>query len=206
MRQVLAAALAAVFLSGCAVDQVNAPDAQIKAVRYHHDAPPSLTLFTMVNNETDRGAHSSLMINASERVIFDPAGTLKHEVLVEKGDVIYGVTPRVADFYTRAHARKTFHVVLRTIEVSPEIAEKAYELATKNGAVAPALCAMSTSSLLQKISGFDSINTTFFPQKLRADFAKLSGVTETALYEYDDADKTKALRAYVKEVQEAQNF
>ena len=112
MRQVLAAALAAVFLSGCAVDQVNAPDAQIKAVRYHHDAPPYLTLFTMVNNETDRGAHSSLMINASERVIFDPAGTLEHEVLVEKGDVIYGVTPRVADFYTRAHARKTFHVVL----------------------------------------------------------------------------------------------
>ena len=146
------------------------------------------------------------MINASERVIFDPAGTLKHEVLVEQGDVIYGVTPRVADFYTRAHARKTFHVVLQTIEVSPEIAEKAYELATKNGAVAPALCAMSTSSLLQKISGFDSINTTFFPQKLRADFAKLSGVTETALYEYDYADKTKALRAYVKEVQEAQNF
>ena len=40
--------------------------------------------------------------------------------------------------YTRAHARKTFHVVLQTIEVSPEIAEKAYELATKNGAVAPA--------------------------------------------------------------------
>ena len=65
---------------------------------------------------------------------------------------------------------------------------------------------MSTSSLLQKIPGFDFINITFFTQKLRADFAKLSGVKETALYEYDDAAKTKALRAYVKEDQEAQNF
>ena len=84
MRQVLAAALAAVFLAGCAVDQVNAPEAQIKALRYHHGAPPTLTLFTMVNNETDKGAHSSLMINAPERVIFDPAGTLKHEFSLKK--------------------------------------------------------------------------------------------------------------------------
>ena len=133
---------------------MNAPDVQIKAVRFHHGVPPSLTLFTMVNNETDKGAYSSLMINASERVIFDPAGTLKPEVLVEKGDVIYGITPLVADFYTRAHVRKTFHVVLQTVEVSPEIADKAYELATKNGAVARAPCAMSTLSLLQKIPGF----------------------------------------------------
>ena len=31
----------------------------------------------MVNRETGTGAHTSLMINASQRVIYDPAGTFQ---------------------------------------------------------------------------------------------------------------------------------
>ena len=84
-------------------------------------APAYLSL-TMVNNESGAGAHSALVINASQRVIFDPAGTIKHDVFIEQDDVLYGATPSVLEFYTRAHARKTHHVVIQDLDVSPEIA------------------------------------------------------------------------------------
>jgi len=35
-----------------------------------------------------------------------------------------------------------------------------------------------------------------FPNQLAADFAKIRGVREQKLYEYDDADKRFALEAY----------
>ena len=35
-----------------------------------------------------------------------------------------------------------------------------------------------------------------FPNQLAADFAKIRGVREQKLYEYDDADKRVALEAY----------
>ena len=42
-------------------------------------------------------------------MIFDSAGTIKHDVFIEQDDVPYGATPSVLEFYTRAHARKTHH-------------------------------------------------------------------------------------------------
>lgn len=171
---------------------------------YVHDGPPTLTLFTMINNETDFGAHSGLMVSASQRVIFDPAGTLKHEVLNEHADVLYGVTPSVLDFYTRAHARKTYHVAIQTIEVSPEVAEHALRLVQNNGEVWSAHCAHSISKILRQISGFEGMNITYRPQKLRQAFSQYAGVSERVLYEYDDDDKSKALREYVAELALAQ--
>ena len=75
-------------------------------------APPRISLYTMVNNESGAGAHSALVVNASQRVIFDPAGTIKHDVFIEQDYILYGATPSVLEFYTRAHARKTHHVVI----------------------------------------------------------------------------------------------
>ena len=49
------------------------------------------------------------MVNASQRVIFDPAGTIKHDIFIEQDDVLYGVTPSVLELYTRAYARQTHH-------------------------------------------------------------------------------------------------
>jgi hypothetical protein len=67
---------------GCAVDKVNLPPSLLKEVQYRYDGPPAFTLFTMVNNKTNAGAHSSLRMNASRWVIFDPAGTFKHDILI----------------------------------------------------------------------------------------------------------------------------
>ena len=52
----------------------------------------------MVNDRSETGAHKSLMINASQQVIFDPAGPLLHVHLPEKEDVILGISPAVDDF------------------------------------------------------------------------------------------------------------
>ena len=72
----------------------------------------------MINNNSEAGAHSSIMINApSQRVIFDPAGSVRAKYLVESDDVLYGITPRIEDFYERAHARETYRVRIQRIEV-----------------------------------------------------------------------------------------
>ena len=163
---------------------------------YVHDGPPRISLYTMVNNESGAGAHSALVINASQRVIFDPAGTIKHHVFIEQDDVLYGATPSVLEFYTRAHARKTHHVVIQDSDVSPEIAERALQLVRANGPVTSAFCASASSAILRQIPGFEGIGQTMFPNRLAADYAKIRGVREQKLYEYDDADKRIALEAY----------
>ena len=103
MRFVAIALASALALSGCIKETAHyASDKMVRDVAYVHDGPPRISLYTMVNNESGAGAHSALVINASQRVIFDPAGTIKHDVFVEQDDVLYGATPSVLEFYTRA--------------------------------------------------------------------------------------------------------
>lgn len=187
------------ILAGCAIPSNPLPDASqavIEEASYQHDGPAKLTLYTMINNRSGSGAHSSLMINGSQRVIFDPAGTVRFSAVPERGDVLFGITPQVADFYARAHARETYHVVIQEVEVSPEIAERALQLALANGRAASGFCSASTSSVLQKLPGFESIGNTFFPKRLMADFEKLPGVTTRKLFEDDEDDKSLAISQF----------
>ncbi|SEG22988.1 hypothetical protein SAMN04488045_2077 [Thalassococcus halodurans] len=190
----------ALGLSGCAAhspDDVSIETTQQFA--YRHDGPPALTLYTMVSNRSGSGAHSSIMINASQRVVFDPAGSVKHPAIAERGDVLYGITPQVADFYERAHARETYHVVIQRIEVSPEVAEMALRLAQDRGTVASAFCTNATSSLLSKLPGFEQIKPTFFPGNLQKQMSQVPGVTERKLFENDSDDKAEAIAAFKPE-------
>lgn len=184
-------------LTGCIKETGHyASDQRVREFAYVHDGPPRISLYTMVNNESGAGAHSALLVSASQRVMFDPAGTVKHDLFTEKDDVLYGMTPSILEFYTRAHARKTHHVVIQDLDVSPEVAERALQLVRANGPVTSAFCANATSAILRQISGFESIGQTMFPNRLAADFGQLAGVQERKLYEYDDADKRVALEAY----------
>ena len=145
------ALVSALALSGCIKETANyASDEIVWDVAYLHDGPPRVYLYTTGNNESGAAAHSALVINASQRMIFDPAGTIKHDVFIEQDDVLYGVTPSVLEFYTRAHARKTHHVVIQDLDVSPEIAERALQLVRANGPVTSAFCASATSANLHK--------------------------------------------------------
>jgi hypothetical protein len=181
-------------VAGCASKAPYADDASIAAASYSDPVPAYLTLYTMVNNRTGAGGHSALLINASERVIFDPAGSFYADIVPERNAVLFGIRPGVEKAYRSAHARSTHHVVSQTVQVTPEQAQIAYQLALKAGRVAGAFCTNATSSLLKSIPGFeDKIDVVFYPTKLRDQFAQIPGVQTDTLYEDDDGDLATAL-------------
>jgi len=192
MRGWVIAVCAALNLAGCTATEVWAPDEAVAKASYRHSGPPRLTLYTMINNQSGAGAHSSLMVNGSERVIFDPAGSFKHETLPERNDVVFGITPQVEDVYTRYHARETFRVRVQKLDVSPATAERVMQLAKSNGPVPPAHCARATSTLLAQVYP-DAVETTWSPVRLSESFATLPGVTGRVLREYDSDDNSKVL-------------
>ena len=193
----LAALLAGVaLLSACSVDQSpDSPPDVVAAAAYRSPEPPSITVMTMVNNRTGSGGHSALLINGSQRVIFDPAGSFRDPRLPERGDVLYGVTPGWLQAYRSAHARSTFHVVSQTIPVSAAQAEQALKLALSNGAVPGAYCTQATTGVLSRVDGFGQISRTFYPVNLMEQVATLPNVTTTKLYENDEGDVIDAVRA-----------
>lgn len=180
------AALTALGACGTA-EPVWAPDEAVAAAHFVAEGPRSITLFTVISNRDNAGAHSGLLINASEQVMFDPAGTWHHPALPERNDVHYGITPRMVSFYIDYHARETYRVQEQTLVVSPEIAELVMQRAKAYGAVPKAQCANSISSILRGVPGFESIPATWFPNKLAAGFGKLAGVQSRIITD-DDAD------------------
>lgn len=191
-RAIMVAGLAAIALSGCAAEQVWSPDDMVDRAAYVHDGPPRLTMFTMINRETGKGGHTSLMINGSQRVIFDPAGSFKHETLPERNDVVFGITPQVEDVYARYHARKTWYVRIQSLDVDAATAERALALAQTKGPVPQAFCAKATSEILADVFP-GQISSTFYPVQLSGQFAELPGVTEQNLYEDDSNDNSRVL-------------
>lgn len=195
MRGWVLACCAVLSLGACAAESVWAPDEDVARAAYRHDGPPRLTLYTMINNNNGSGAHTSLMINGSQRVIFDPAGSFKHETIPERNDVVFGVTPAVENVYTRYHARASYHVQVQKLDVPPETAERVMQLAKAHGPVPSAQCARSTSSILAQVFP-EKISATWGPRKLADQFASLPGVTEERLREYDSDDNSKVLEAW----------
>ena len=174
-------------LAGCAAQEVWAPDDVVSRAIYREPGRKYLTLYTMKNVGSDSGAHSALLINASQRVLFDPAGTFQQQVMPERNDVLFGVSPRYETLYVSFHARETFYVIGQTVDVTPEVAEQALNLAMQLGPVPQANCARVTSRLLRQLPGFGSIRQTWGPNIVAEDFGKLPGV-ETLEYREDDAD------------------
>ena len=190
--KIIVAALFAVALSGCAAEQVWAPDDMVARAAYSHNGPPRLTLFTMINRQTGSGGHTSLMINGAQRVIFDPAGSFKHETIPERNDLVYGITPQIEDVYTRYHARKTWFVRIQEIDVDAATAERVTRLAQARGPVPQAFCARSTSEILAQVFP-GTVSSTFYPVELSKQFSRLPGVTEKNLFEDDSDDNSKVL-------------
>ncbi|MEM6657635.1 MAG: hypothetical protein AAF625_06060, partial [Pseudomonadota bacterium] len=95
--------------------------------------------------------------------------------------------------YRSSHARETHYARIQTIEVTPQQAEIAYQLAKQTGPVAGAFCANSTATILKQVPGFEEIDVTFFPVKLSEQFGALPGVITEEYRENDDADLQKGL-------------
>lgn len=193
MRRLLIILALPFFLAACA-EPVWAPDEAVAKARYVSDEPASITLFTVVRKLGGEGAHSGLMINGSQRVMFDPAGTWHHPTVPERNDVHFGITPRMKQFYIDYHARETYDVYEQTVLVSPAVAELALRRVQENGAVGKALCGNAISSVLRDIPGFESVGKSFFPKKIMNAFGALPGVV-TVRHDDTDADNNQALLA-----------
>lgn len=181
------ALLALLGLASCGVDPTFAPEAEVEAVRYSPpDEPTYLTLYTVVTKSTRSGAHSALLVNASQRVIFDPAGTWYHPKLPIQHDVHFGMTEKALAFYIDYHARSTYDVIEQKVQVTPEVAEYVLKLMRANGPVQKAMCANSVSALLRRVPGFESMPQTWFPVKLSEAFGELPGVTSRVITDDDD--------------------
>lgn len=162
-----------------------ASDEAVAQARYVHAGPPSVTLYTVTSTRNGSGAHSGLLINGSERIIFDPAGTWHHPDLPERNDVHFGMTPRMVSFYIDYHARETYDVYEQTVIVSPAVAELVAQRAKAYGAVPKAQCTNSVSSILSGVPGFESLPKTWYPRKLMEAFGELPGATSR---KYTDTD------------------
>lgn len=196
MRAILLALGGALFLAGCAAESYRSPVEEVSRASYRHEGPPRLTLYTMINNNSGAGAHSALMINGAHRVIFDPAGSFNSlRSLPERDDVLYGITPAVEDVYTRYHARKTYHVRIQQLDVTPELAARAIALVEANGPVPSAQCSLATSRILAQLFP-GQMRSSWFPKNTADDFAQIAGVTEETLYEYDSDDNSGVLAAW----------
>lgn len=196
LLRILIACLLAATLAGCAnSSRPQADQNEVVSRSYRDPGPSTLTLYTMISTRTGSGAHTSLMISGSERVIFDPAGSFRADVVPVKDDVLYGITPAVERAYRSSHARETHYARIQTIQVSPQQAEIALQLAKQSGPVAGAFCTNATSQLLKQVPGFEQIDVTFYPVKLSEQFAQIPGVVTEEYRENDDADLQKGLAA-----------
>lgn len=185
MKRLFLALAAVAVIAGCTRNPEFVPPAELATVASRNTGPTSLTLYTMVNRNTGAGGHTALQVNASERVLFDPAGSFEAQGVPRSGDVLYGFSPAVEQAYSGAHARTTHLVRKVNVPVSPEVAALAMQKVRSNGPVGAAHCAQSTSAILRTLPGFEGITQTYYPKQLEAQFISLTGSKPVSVVEDD---------------------
>ncbi len=199
LRSLVVGGFVAAFLglAGCTgpAEPIWDTDALVARSNYTHDGPTTLTLFTVINNKTGAGAHSALMVNGSQRVIFDPAGTWHHPQLAERNDVHFGMSDPIVDFYIDYHSRLSHHTIVQEIKVSPEVAQIALAQIMSYGAVPKAQCSHAVTAVLENVPGFETIGRTWFPKQLSERFASLQGVSTDRVYDNSPSDNSGMIAA-----------
>lgn len=175
--------LSLAVLAGCGAQPGSVSQEPLAYTPYVAQGPATITLITSINGRSDAGAHSALVINGSERVLYDPAGSweLLDGVAPERDDMHYGMFPAALDNYLAFQSNGVFYATEQTIVVSLAVADQAIAEAKAQGSTAKALCGHSVSSVLAKLPGFESLSVSYFPKAISQDFAKLPGVVETRI-------------------------
>jgi len=174
LRVVALVALA--VLAACTKPVTFAPEAEVVAAQYRHSGPTEIVLYNVVRNQSGSGEHAGLLINASQRVLFDPAGSWNHPDAPERHDVHYGMTDRMVQTYLGYHSSVDYHVMVYRLQVTPSVAERIKQLAEAYGPVPDAQCARSISAILRQVPGFEGVIETWYPSRLADSFAALPGV------------------------------
>lgn len=179
--RLVAAGLAALSLAGCVGEEVWAPDDAVARATYVPQGSPTVTLITSINTRNNSGAHSALLIDGAQRLLFDPAGSWHNPGVPERNDVLFGMSPPYLDMYLAFQSFGVFEVRTQTIDVSPEVAAQLSQAVQAYGAVGPAFCSRSITEILGRTPGFESIRTTFYPLNTMGQFGQLPGVREATI-------------------------
>ncbi|WOI55416.1 hypothetical protein [Palleronia sp. LCG004] len=176
MTRLIAGLLSLMVLAACsgADTFAPAPMSEVQRRAYVHDGPPEITLYTVLNVTNGSGAHTALLINGDQRVLWDPAGSFRHPHVPERGDVHYGITENIRKAYVDYHVRPNFSMEVQTLRVSEAQARELIRLAEAHGSANRSTCARSTSGILRE-AGID-VGRTWFPKSLMRSFAEVPGV------------------------------
>jgi len=188
MRALTAAILVglSLVLSACANPNAGtAPAEEIAASRFSNPEPAYISLLTMVNTNTGFGEHAALLINGSQQIIYDPAGSFRHSELPRRDDVVYGITPRYAEYYNSYHARFGYYVKVQRLEISRAQADAMIAASIARGSVPKLFCATAISDVLKEFPQFSDIRSTFFPGAIMNRVARIEAVDTTIIREDD---------------------
>ncbi len=175
---------ASLFLGAC-VNNSTYPAEEIASMRVVTEAAPFVSLITMVNDKSGGGEHSALLINGSQQVLYDPAGSFRHSRVLRSDDMMYGMTPGLVDYYNSYHARFGYYVKIQKLEISRELADALIARAQAEGAVPKLTCSIATTNILSDFDMFASIGKTFLPGRQMRRFGALPGIEETIIREDD---------------------
>jgi hypothetical protein len=199
MRFLLAIVVLLPVLAGCGGvynrEPMDASPEEVQRALYSGGNPYYISLYTVMRTDGDSSAHSALLINASHRALFDPAGSWFNRAAPRRGDMHYGMTPRLLELYENYHARETHYLIVQTIQVSPEIAEAAMRAAEAQGLVSGSYCAQATSGVLRSLPGFGDIRQSWFPNSVMEQLEGRPGVTTRRIYRDNPADNRALLAA-----------
>lgn len=174
--RLMAALLLAAGLQACTRDNVWSSDEAVAQARYVDPGPSSITLFTSINTRNQTGAHAGLLINGSERVLYDPAGSWEVASAPERHDLRYGMTPGHLASYVSFQGTAPFEVTLQTVYVTREVADRAIAAAQAHGAANKAACTIAIATVLSDVPGFQGLPQTYFPKVMSRAFDDLPGV------------------------------
>lgn len=192
MKRLLLYLIVSTGLAGCGAEPIWSEQPEINRVATRAPGPAAITLITVLNNKSGAGAHSALVINGPQRVIWDPAGTWWNPDAPERNDLHFGITDAMLATYLDYHTRASFDTVVQKIEVSDALAARAYALASGYGAVPKTQCAVSTGRILRELPGFEQMPVGISPKRLMQAFGDLNGVSRQRLSD-DDADDNSGL-------------
>lgn len=173
-------------LNGCTrSDYPRASQEEVEAAFYRSDAPPSISLMSMVSEASERSEHVGILINGSQRVLYDPAGDYYVLSRPRRDDIHYGMTDQWVQHYESFHSRLGFYVEKLTIPVSLQVADLAIARSQERGETYHTQCATSASWVLSGLPGFERIPRTMSPDTIRQVFATLPGVQTDIIRESD---------------------
>lgn len=198
MRTCVALLLLALAGCGSTAEPVWAPEAEVQRAIYPNDGQFSVSLMTVINNDTEEGGHSALLISGSQRVIWDPAGTWWNPASPERNDVHYGISPRMEEIYVDYHARVSWRVIIQEVPVSRDVADQLIAAVEAYGAVPKAQCSTSTTQILSSNAHFaPHISRTWFPKRLMEQFDAIPGMEKSIVYDDDDDNNQPLLRQQI---------